>query len=124
MEIEDNRTYRIPLGCYKNPQNFKIEPDAATASYDMAFAVLNNLKVQISHLDQDSCQGDFLFTQKLKKLGVIVESGSLNTVVDGRSFSVLRNVDFNFGDCTDTFITMAVILSNVDGVSYIRGISN
>jgi 5-enolpyruvylshikimate-3-phosphate synthase len=33
-------TFRIPKGVYKNPKTYLIEPDATTATYDLAYAVL------------------------------------------------------------------------------------
>ncbi len=66
----------VPLGVYKNPEVYYIEPDAASASYEIAYAILHSIPLKIENLGSDSVQGDVNFAFKLKALSVDIEIGS------------------------------------------------
>lgn len=55
----------VPQGTYKNPTTLYVEPDATSATYDMAQVALNGGFLQIKGLTRDSVQGDIGFVDAL-----------------------------------------------------------
>jgi pentafunctional AROM polypeptide len=52
----ETNQYDIPLGVYKNPEEFVIEADASSASYPLAMAAITGGKVTVSNVGGASLQ--------------------------------------------------------------------
>lgn len=86
----------------------------------MGFIALNGGVVRVKNLTDDSVQGDSRFATQLEKLG-LKASYEKDGIVLTRDLDVpLKAVDVNLKDQTDCFMTLAVILSQAEGISYIR----
>jgi pentafunctional AROM polypeptide len=118
-------TYEIPTGTYTSPKVIEIEPDSSTASYDLALVTLCGGTVKIQGLGNNSVQGDAQFGKTLEKIGCTVQYTE-DSITLSRDLRVncLKPIDINMNSQTDVFITLAVILSQVEGVSRITGIKN
>ena len=85
---------------------------------------LNGGRMRIKNLGTQSTQGDIFFASKLQELGITSIISENEIYIERDPKKPMKNIEINMIDVTDTFITMAVILSTVPGVSQIRGIAN
>ncbi|EAR99714.2 pentafunctional AROM protein (macronuclear) [Tetrahymena thermophila SB210] len=113
---EKQNIFNISNTKYLYPkESYYIEPDAATASYDMAWAVLNQKKIIIKGFQIHSLQGDLKFTEKLVGLGYCVEYNDVGVIIRGDlPQKECTQTTFDFNDCTDTFITFGIILAALE----------
>jgi 5-enolpyruvylshikimate-3-phosphate synthase len=73
VERPERNVFRVPLGRYKNPSSFNIEPDATALTYDIACSVLLRRPITINDIGSTSCQGDINFIDVLQKMGASIE---------------------------------------------------
>ncbi len=84
---------------------------------------MNNQKGKILNIGTKSIQGDAKFSNVLRDLGANITINENSIQVDG-TLDSLKPADVYLTDQTDTFMTLAVILSQVEGVSYIKVLSS
>lgn len=108
---EEEFTYHIPKGSYKNPSEYVIESDASSATYPLAFAALTGTTVTIPNIGSSSLQGDARFAvDVLKPMGCKVVQTETSTTVTGPPLGKLvplLHVDME--PMTDAFLTASVV---------------
>lgn len=126
VDIISPREFHVPVGSYTNPAVFEVEPDASTASYDLALIALNGGTVTLEGIGSNSVQGDAHFCEVLRKMGCQIEQGDNYTKLTRDPGVDLQAVDVDMNNCTDTFMTAAVVMAMtpVGSISRIRGIAN
>lgn len=71
-------------------------------------------------MGSDSVQGDAGFAEVVRKAGANISITSDSIEVLEGSLKDMKPLDVNLANQTDTFMTLAVILSQIKGVSFIR----
>jgi len=105
--------------------HFVVEPDASTASYFFAAAVVCESRVRIDGLGTQSGQGDLAFIDVLAAMGASVERDATSIAVTGTGTIEGTTVDLR--DFSDMVPTLAVVASfarrptTITGVGFIRG---
>ena len=108
------------------PAEFRVEPDASSASYPLAAAAIVGGAVSVRGLGSSSVQGDARFVDVLESMGCIVTQGSHDTVVMRRRDAPLRGVEVDMADISDLVPTVAVVATQavtptrITGVGFIR----
>jgi 3-phosphoshikimate 1-carboxyvinyltransferase len=106
-------------------RTFAVEPDASTASYFFAAAVVCGGRVRIDGLGDTSAQGDLALVGVLSSMGANVERDEGSTSVAGTG--TLHGLTVDLRDFSDMVPTLAVIGALADspttitGVGFIRG---
>jgi 3-phosphoshikimate 1-carboxyvinyltransferase len=99
---------------------FEVEPDASAASYWAAAAVIAGGSVRIDGLGRGSTQGDVGFIEVLARMGALVEWADDHVVVG--SSGVLRGIEVDMSDISDTAQTLAAVAVFADGPTTVTGI--
>jgi 3-phosphoshikimate 1-carboxyvinyltransferase len=105
---------------------FRVEPDASSASYPLAAAALVGGAVSVRHLGARSAQGDAGFADVLARMGCITVVSEHDTVVMRRRDTPLRGIDIDMSDISDLVPTVAVVATQavtptrITGVGFIR----
>ncbi|MGD9702644.1 MAG: 3-phosphoshikimate 1-carboxyvinyltransferase [Acidimicrobiia bacterium] len=113
----------VPAGRYQ-AADLTIEPDASSASYLFGAAAICGGDVTVLGLGASSLQGDAAFVDLLASMGCMVERDAVSTSV--RSTGVLRGVDTDMADISDTVPTLAVVApfasspTRITGIGFIR----
>jgi 3-phosphoshikimate 1-carboxyvinyltransferase len=124
IEIHD-RHVTVGPGEYL-PTDFRVEPDASSASYPLAAAAMVGGAVSVPGLGSASVQGDARFAEILRAMGCIVSRGPQDTVVMRRRDTPLRGVEVDMADISDLVPTLAVVATQavtptrITGVGFIR----
>ncbi len=124
IEITSRRVHVGP-GCYF-PTEYRVEPDASSASYPLAAAAVAGGAVSIRGLGRDALQGDARFVDVLVSMGCTATVSSHDTVVMRRRDTPLRGIDIDMSDMSDLVPTMAVVATQavtptrITGVGFIR----
>jgi len=71
-------------------------------------------------LGSESVQGDSGFANVLKQLGAHITIAPNSTTIEGGHLQEMKPIDINLADQTDTFMGLAVVLSQIEGLSFIR----
>ena len=98
-----------------------VEADASSASYPLALAALLGGSVTVEGLGIASTQGDAVFVDILRQMGMGVEQTVSATRVS-RDEPALRPVDLNLADCSDLVPTVAAVATVASGSTVIRGV--
>jgi 3-phosphoshikimate 1-carboxyvinyltransferase len=104
---------------------YAVEPDASTASYFFAAAVVCGGRVRVDGLGTESEQGDLALVNVFEAMGASVERDATSTTVAGTG--TLRGVSVDMRDFSDMVPTLAVVAGFADspttiaGVGFIRG---
>lgn len=117
---ESWRHLRVAPGGYRAPGVYEVEADASAASYWAAAAVIAGGAVRIDGIDRTSRQGDIGFIELLARMGADVEWSDGHVVV--RSSGVLRGIEVDMADISDTAQTLAAVAVFADGPTTVRGI--
>jgi pentafunctional AROM polypeptide len=116
--------YLVPRTPYAAPSSvYNIEPDASSASYPAAWAVIAGVPVTIDGVGSASMQGDAGFPALLGLMGASVVQGAESTTIRAAAGG-LRGIDVNMANQTDCFMTLAVVAALAKGVTQITGIGN
>lgn len=124
VEIHDRHVSVAP-GEYV-PTQFRVEPDASSASYPLAAAAMVGGAVSVPGLGRASVQGDARFAELLEAMGCIVVRGEHDTVVMRRRDTPLRGIEVDMADISDLVPTLAVVATQavtptrITGVGFIR----
>lgn len=109
-----------PAG-YRSPGEYRIEPDASSASYFLAAGAIAGGRVEVRGLGRDSLQGEARFAGVLGRMGAEVEYGrDFIAVSKGR----LKGVDADMDEMSDTGMTLAMAALFAEGPTTIRRIGN
>jgi 3-phosphoshikimate 1-carboxyvinyltransferase len=120
------RRVTVPHGRYQ-PTEFRVEPDASSASYMFAAAAMVGGAVSVRGIGGDSMQGDARFADVLVSMGCTAIVGDQDTVIMRRRDEPLRGVDIDMADISDLVPTVAVVATQavtptrITGVGFIRG---
>ncbi len=104
-------------------RSYRIEPDASSASYPFALAAAGGHVITVPGLTADSLQGDYAFTEVLRRMGAIVERTPHHTTISGISTG-LAGIDVDMHHISDTVMTLAAIAPLCAGPTTIRNIAN
>ncbi len=124
VEVADRRV-TVPAGRY-DPTEFRVEPDASSASYPLAAAAMVGGAVHVPGLGSTSVQGDARFADVLVSMGCTAVVGADHTVVMRRRDQPLRGIDIDMADISDLVPTVAVVATQavtptrITGVGFIR----
>jgi len=105
---------------------YRVEPDASSASYPLAAAAMVGGAVSVRGLGRSSVQGDARFVDILESMGCLVTLGDHDTVVMRRRDTPLRGVEVDMADISDLVPTLAVVATQavtptrISGVGFIR----
>ncbi|MBN3932075.1 3-phosphoshikimate 1-carboxyvinyltransferase [Streptomyces verrucosisporus] len=100
-----------------------IEPDASSASYFFAAAVIAGRTVTVPGLGRESLQGDLRFVEVLRRAGARVETTGEATTVTGTGH-VRGGFAVDMGEISDTFMTLAAIAPLADAPITIHGVGH
>lgn len=103
-----------------NAVEYRVEPDASSASYFLAMGALNG-NIKVNHLSAASLQGDKNFAHILAQMGAKVNYDSGNISVASNE---LNAVNVNMEDMPDVAMTIAVLALFAKGITTISGISS
>ncbi|MDO4558686.1 MAG: 3-phosphoshikimate 1-carboxyvinyltransferase [Planctomycetia bacterium] len=118
----------IPRTGYRG-REYRIEPDASSASYFLAAAAITGGTVTIPGLSERSIQGDIRFAEVLERMGCRVqwtegERGGCVTLSGPEPGTRLRGIDVEMSDISDTSQTLSVVAIFASGATRIRGVGN
>ncbi len=117
------RMVHVPAGRNYQPCDYTVEPDASNASYFLAAAaVIPGASVTVKGFGRDSLQGDVLFADVLRQMGVDLFMGTDEIRVRGPSELVGLNVNLN--SLPDMVPTLAVLALFARGATHIADIRN
>jgi 3-phosphoshikimate 1-carboxyvinyltransferase len=114
----------VAPGRYRS-RTFSIEPDASTASYFFAAAVVSGGRVRIDGLGTTSSQGDLALVDVFASMGATVERDARSTAVACTGTLHGATVDLrHFSDMVPTLAVVAALADSpttITGVGFIRG---
>lgn len=113
------RRCSVGPGAYVSPGEYRVEPDASSASYFFAAAAMTGGRVRVEGLGRGSLQGDLEFVRVLRLMGAEVEIGESYVAVSG---SVRDGVDVDLGNFSDMVPTLAVVATTATSSTTIRGV--
>ena len=114
------QSFSIPPAIY-TAREFEIEPDASAASYFFAAAAITGGRVEVTHLNRDSIQGDVAFVGALEKMGADVTYLPNSIVVQGRAS---QGITIDMNQMSDTAQTLAAVALFADSPTTIRGVAH
>lgn len=122
--VEHNYTHHYcPVPQYYSARNYTIEPDCSTASYFFAAAAITNSCITIPHIKRHQClQGDIQFLDVLSQMGCQITQHDNAITVQGTT--VLKGINVNMQDFSDTFMTLACIAPFAETPVTITGIAH
>jgi 3-phosphoshikimate 1-carboxyvinyltransferase len=122
VENRDFRRFRLekPAG-YLSPGEYRVEPDASSASYFLAAGAVAGGPVTVRGIGRDSLQGEARFASVLERMGARVEYGPDSITV---SKGALKGVDADMDEMSDTGMTLAMAALFAEGRTVIRNIGN
>ena len=115
------RHVTVPRSHYE-PVEYRVEPDASSASYPLAAAAIVGGSVAVPGLGRSSLQGDARFVDIVEAMGCVVTVADHDTVVMRRSDAALRGVDVDMSDVSDLVPTVAVLATCASSPTRIRGV--
>ncbi len=120
--------FAIPLGRYRSPGTYPIEPDASSASYFLTLPLAAGGEVTLPKLrgPGQGLQGDTQYIEALLKVGMSETGlgGGSGIKVGIGSGAPRRGIDENFREFSDTFLTLAAVSPLLDGPTKITGIAH
>jgi len=105
-------------------RSYWVEPDASSASYPFALAAAGGHRLVVPRLDASSLQGDYHLVDMLERMGAVVEREATFTAVSGPGVGRLRGIEADFGDISDTVMTVAAIAPLCTTPVMLTGIGN
>lgn len=120
-EKKSGQEFRVPVGTYRSPGGYFIEPDASSASYFLTAAAILDGTVTIKGIGTRSLQGDSRFADVLGKMGCKVRKKNGSVTVTGGK---LAGIDIDLNDMPDMVPTLAVAALFAEGPTRIRNVAN
>ena len=126
VDGDEQHTYRIPKGVYKNPDSYIVESDASSATYPLSVAAISGTSCTIPNVGSKSLQGDARFAvDVLERMGCQVEQTKTSTRVTGPPLGQLKGIDHvDMEPMTDAFLTATILAATASGATMITGIAN
>lgn len=122
IEAEGSRRFRVPAPqAPRAIEPYAIEPDASAASYFFGAAAIAGGEVTVADLPSDSLQGDVRFVDVLEQMGCHVERTDQGITIRG---GVLRGIDVDMNDISDTVMTLAAVACFAEGPTTIRNVAH
>jgi 3-phosphoshikimate 1-carboxyvinyltransferase len=118
VEISQDRI-TVPAGRYAGC-TYDIEPDASSASYPLACAVVTGGRVEVIGLTRASIQGDIRFLDILDQMGCQVSSTDRSTTVE--CSRAIDGLDIDMADVSDLVPTVAVLAMFATDPTRIRNV--
>ena len=126
----EEHTYFVPQGKYENPNEYRVESDASSATYPLALAAITGTTCTVPNIGYGSLQGDARFAvDVLRPMGCVVDQTESSTTVTGPprgGLQPIREVDME--PMTDAFLTASVLAAVAQGsdssTTRIVGIAN
>ena len=117
----DEATLAVAPSGYRGTDH-RVEPDASAASYAFAAAAICGGRARVDGLGTASHQGDVAFVDVLEAMGVSVERSARHLEVVVAPGAVLRGVEVDLGDLSDTAQTLAAVAPFAAGPTEVTGI--
>jgi 3-phosphoshikimate 1-carboxyvinyltransferase len=116
----------VPVGRYRSPGRYAVEPDASAASYFAALPLVAGGSLLLEGLlpASRSLQGDVRFLDVLRDLGAVVAEGPGGITVSRGAGSPRAAAPRDFSEFSDTFLTLAAIAPLLSGPTRITGIAH
>lgn len=107
----EEHTYHIPKGAYRNPAHYTVESDASSATYPLAVAAITGTTCTVPNIGSASLQGDSRFAvEVLRPMGCEVKQTDSSTTVTGPPIGTLRPLaQIDMEPMTDAFLTASVL---------------
>lgn len=110
---------------YLAQSDYRIEPDASSASYFFAAAALTGGRVTVPGLGSASLQGDVRFaTEALAEMGCDVQEGPGGLTVRGPLDGRLRGITRDMSAISDTSLTLAALAPFADSPTTITNVAH
>jgi len=120
--IRMGNTLLVHPGQYQGCE-YKIEPDASTASYFFAMAALTQGTVTVTGLKRQALQGDIQFLNTLEQMGAQVRESTQGISVTGpRQLNGLGR--YSMSGLSDTFMTVAALAVFADSPTTLTGLTH
>ncbi len=120
VEVEHRHVHVSESGY--SPTEFRVEPDASSASYPLAAAAIVGGAVSVKGLGRASLQGDAAFVDVLAEMGCSITVSDHDTVVMRRRDAPLRGIEIDMADISDLVPTVAVIATQATSPTRITGV--
>ena len=120
VDVREDRI-EVPAARYRGAV-VDIEPDASSASYPLAMAVVAGGRVEVSGLHRHSLQGDAAFVDVLAGMGCTVDDGHTGLAVTRDPNVPLRGIDVDMAGISDLVPTLAVVAATASTPTTIRGV--
>jgi 3-phosphoshikimate 1-carboxyvinyltransferase len=123
---DSDGSIRVKPGKYASPGSYAVEPDASAASYFAALPLVVGGSLLLAGLRPaaESLQGDIRFLDVLPMCGATVSSGPDGITVTRMPGAQGAGIEQDFGDFSDTFLTLAAISPLLQGPTRILGIAH
>lgn len=125
IKVKNNnyKSFTIQKNQKYQAQNFTVEGDYSSASYFAAIALINNIKITLKNLTQDSAQGDKRFLDLIKKMGGQISWTKNKVSIQGTG--KIKNVgEIDMNDIPDMVPTMAILAAVTEGKTKIVNVAN
>lgn len=122
--LVEERRVAVRPGRYRRTER-AVEPDASSAAYLWAAAAIAGGRVAVPGLNGASLQGDVGFAGVLARMGAQVDDRSDpdgGTMTELRGTGVLRGIEVDLSDLSDTVPTLAAVAAFADGPTRITGV--
>ncbi|MFH0875257.1 MAG: 3-phosphoshikimate 1-carboxyvinyltransferase [archaeon] len=119
--IVKNKNYKefiVKLQTYK-ASIYKIEPDASSASYFLAYSAITKKKITVN-LHKSSLQPDSRFYEILENMGCIINKSDFIEIKGAE----LLPIDIDMGNMPDLVPTLSIVCAFAKGKSVIRNIGH
>lgn len=111
----------VDEGRYR-PTTYRVEPDATSAGYPLAFAAVNGGTVKVNGLTRASLQGDARFADLLAAMGCSVDWRYDGVALTRDPAVVLTGLDVDMAGMSDLVPTLAVVAATASSPTRIRGV--
>ena len=122
VDVNINKNNYIVKNQSYQAKEYIVEPDASTASYFFAYAVVTGSTIKVKNLNTNSKQGDINFLKALEKMGIKVVYENDGITVIGADKP--KGITINMRNFSDTFMTLSAIACFADGDTYISGLKH
>jgi len=126
QHLSSDNAYRVEPISYTSaspPLTYAIEPDASSASYFFAAAAIHGGQIRVRNMPELSLQGDVRFAQILEQMGCTLERHGPDMILR-RDSGILRGIDVDMNDISDTVMTLAVVACFAEGSTTIRNVAH
>jgi 3-phosphoshikimate 1-carboxyvinyltransferase len=122
VEGEITRTLTVRSGRRYAPADYRVEPDASSATYPWAAAAITGGEVLVPGTSTDSPQADAGILNVLKRMGAAIECRKEGVAVVGPV--ELRGVDVDMNGMPDAVPTVAAAALFASGATRIRNVAH